>query len=66
MSDGLINIDNLCTNPENHKAHICELKKDGKTDKIVKLEENPRFVCNNCGQKSSQEGSLCAPGPFHN
>ena len=65
MSDGLINIDNLCTNPENHKQHICELKKSGKLEKVAELKISPRFICNNCGETSNQEGSLCAPGPYH-
>lgn len=65
MSDRLINIDNLCTNPENHKTHLCELKKAGKSEEIKKLLHNPRFICGNCGQKANIEGALCAPGPFH-
>jgi hypothetical protein len=58
--------DNLCTNPANHKNHICELVKGEKKDKMEKLMTNPRFICNNCGQKANIEGALCAPGPYHN
>lgn len=65
MSERLVNIDNLCTNPENHESHICELMKNNKKEKIAELTQNPRFVCNNCGQKANQEGALCAPGPYH-
>ena len=66
MSTGkLINVDNLCTNPENHKSHLCELQKAGKTKDIARLGQNPTFVCNNCGAKANTEGALCAPGPFH-
>ena len=64
MSGRLPIVDNLCTNPENHKVHMCELKTAGKIDKVQALEENPLFVCNNCGNKSNAEGSLCAPGPL--
>ena len=58
--------DNLCTNPANHKSHLCELVKHEQRDKIEKLMTNPRFICNNCGQKANKEGALCAPGPHHN
>ncbi len=65
MTERLVNVDNLCTNPENHKTHICELTKAGKLEEIEMLQKNPRFICNNCGVKSDKEGALCAPGPFH-
>lgn len=64
MSGRLPNVDNLCTNPENHKVHLCELKTAGKSEEVATLEVNPQFVCNNCGNKSNAEGSLCAPGPI--
>lgn len=64
MSGRLPNVDNLCTNPENHKVHLCELKTAGKSEEVAALEVNPQFVCNNCGNKSNSEGSLCAPGPI--
>lgn len=66
MSDGLVNVDNLCTNPENHKIHICQLLKTGKVEEVAGLQTTPRFICNNCGQKSNVEGAVCAPGPFRN
>ncbi len=64
MSDRLPIVDNLCTNPENHAVHLCELKAAKNHDKIKKLEENPKFVCGNCGNSANQEGALCAPGPI--
>lgn len=64
MSGKLPIVDNLCTNPENHKVHMCELKSAGKIEKVHALEENPLFVCGNCGNKSNTEGTLCAPGPL--
>ncbi|MGW8194209.1 MAG: hypothetical protein ACWGOX_08090 [Desulforhopalus sp.] len=66
MSNRLINKDNLCTNPENHTQHLCELAKKAQGDKIEQLKANPRFICGNCGQKANQQGALCAPGPYHN
>lgn len=65
MSGRLINISNLCTNPDNHKLHICELTKAGKTEEIASLQQNPQFICGNCGQKANIAGALCAPGPSH-
>jgi len=65
MTGRLENVDNLCTNPENHKMHMCELTKAGKTDEISKLSESPTHVCNNCGRKANTQGALCAPGPYH-
>lgn len=63
MSDRLPKVDNLCTNPANHKMHMCELRLAGLTEKITKLQENPTFICGNCGTLANQEGALCAPGP---
>ena len=34
VSDRLITVDNLCTDPENHRLHICELTKAGKTHRM--------------------------------
>jgi len=63
---GLVNVDNLCKNPENHKSHICELKKADQAEKIAELQNYPKFICNNCGEKTNQQGAVCAPGPYHN
>lgn len=65
MTDRLINIDNLCTDPDNHKLHICELTKAGKIKEIDALQQNPTFICGNCAQKANVPGALCAPGPLH-
>ena len=63
MSERLTKVDNLCKNPANHEAHICELKTAGKTDDIERLQTNSSYVCNNCGAEANEEGALCAPGP---
>lgn len=63
MSDRLPKVDNLCTNPENHKAHMCELRLAGRTAELEKLKENPKFICGNCATMANREGALCAPGP---
>jgi hypothetical protein len=64
MSDRLPNVDNLCTNPDNHKMHLCELTKAGKTGEIDRLQKKPAFICGNCGRKANTAGALCAPGPL--
>jgi hypothetical protein len=56
--------DNLCTNPDNHRHHICQLRVAGRMDEVARLQEQPRFICNNCGAKSSSQGAVCAPGPL--
>ena len=64
MSDRLPIVDNLCTNPANHKAHMCELRLANRTRELERLKKNPKFVCGNCGAESNDEGALCAPGPL--
>ncbi|MBU1564757.1 MAG: hypothetical protein KJ630_03910 [Proteobacteria bacterium] len=64
MRGRLVNSNNLCTNPDNHKLHICELTKAGKAEEIIDLQKIPQFICGNCGQKANTPGALCAPGPF--
>jgi len=64
MSDRLPIVDNLCTNPENHKAHMCELRLAGKTDELARLQKDVKFVCGNCGNTANEMGALCAPGPI--
>ena len=64
MSERLPRVDNLCTNPENHKFHMCELKAADKLEDLARLGKNPKFVCGNCGTGSNTEGALCAPGPL--
>ena len=41
MSDRLPIVDNLCTNPENHAVHMCELKMAKNHKKIEELEKEP-------------------------
>jgi hypothetical protein len=64
MSDRLPKVDNLCTNPENHKAHMCELRLAGRTIEIEKYKKNPKFICGNCAATANDAGALCAPGPM--
>lgn len=64
MSDRLPLVDNLCTNPDNHSSHICELKAAGNQSEVTALQETPKFVCGNCGTVAKEAGALCAPGPL--
>lgn len=64
MSERLPKVDNLCTNPENHAAHMCELRLAGKTAELKKYQENPKFICGNCAATANDQGALCAPGPL--
>ncbi len=64
MSDRLPKVDNLCTNPENHKAHMCELRLAGRTVEIEKYTKDPKFICGNCATTANDAGALCAPGPM--
>ncbi len=64
MSERLPRVDNLCTNPENHKRHLCELKAAGKVDDLTRLQRHPKYVCGNCGTGANTAGALCAPGPL--
>lgn len=64
MSERLPRVDNLCTNPENHSLHICELKAAGQLEEIARLQEHPKFSCGNCGNVANEEGALCSPGPL--
>lgn len=64
MSERLPRVDNLCTNPENHSMHICELKAADKLAEVASLQELPKFICGNCGNIARDQGALCAPGPL--
>lgn len=64
MSNRLPIVDNLCTNPENHRQHMCELKAAQKTAEVEQLQQDPRFICGNCAALANRAGALCAPGPW--
>jgi hypothetical protein len=64
MSERLPKVDNLCTNPENHKAHMCELRLAGRITELEKFQKNPKFICGNCCTTANEQGALCAPGPL--
>ena len=64
MSTRLPIVDNLCTNPDNHAAHMCELRRAGRAERLRELAVAPRYICNNCAASANEAGALCAPGPL--
>ena len=52
-----------CPKPTEHKAHMCQLKADGKMEEIDRHEAQPNFICNRCGAHAEEEGYLCQPRP---
>ncbi len=55
--------DNLCTNPQNHRTHMCVLREAGKYEEISRHSSNPSFVCYNCGARANEAGYVCSPTP---
>lgn len=52
-----------CPNPVEHKAHMCQLKHEGRIEEMDKHSARPKFVCNKCAAKADEEGYLCNPRP---
>lgn len=53
-----------CPKPEEHKAHMCQLKHEGRIEEIDKHSAKPKFICNRCQAKADQEDYLCNPRPL--
>lgn len=53
-----------CPKPTEHKAHMCQLKHEGKIEEMERHSANPNFVCNRCGAKAESEVYLCTPRPL--
>jgi hypothetical protein len=53
-----------CPKPAAHKAHMCQLKAEGRIEEIDKHSASPKFACNRCGAKADDEGYLCQPRPL--
>lgn len=53
-----------CPTPEGHKAHMCQLKAEGRMEEIDQHSAKPKFACNKCGAKADEEGYLCQPRPL--
>ena len=47
--------------PKEHKAHMCQLKQEGRMEEIDLHSAKPKFACNKCGSKADEEGYLCQP-----
>lgn len=50
-----------CENPQEHKAHMCQLKREGRIEEMDLHSAKVNFVCNRCGAKADEEGALCTP-----
>jgi len=55
-----------CPTPKGHKAHMCQLKAEGRIEDIDRHSAKPKFVCNKCGAgaKADEDGYLCNPRPL--
>lgn len=53
-----------CPKPTEHKAHMCQLKREGKVEEIDLHSSKPKFICNRCQAKADEEGYLCTPRPL--
>ena len=50
-----------CTGDDNHKGHICVLKREGLSELVERLTDNPAVSCANCGVEANSEALVCAP-----
>lgn len=53
-----------CPKPTEHKAHMCQLKAEGRSEEIDRHSADAKFVCNRCGAQADEEGFLCTPRPI--
>lgn len=53
-----------CPKPNEHKAHMCQLKYEGRIEEIDRHSAKPKFVCNRCRAKADEEDRLCNPWPL--
>ena len=47
--------------PKEHKAHMCQLKQEGRMEEIDRHSAKPKFACNKCGSKADEDVYLCQP-----
>lgn len=50
-----------CPHPEEHHLHLCELKNRLPKSELDLLLKNPKFVCANCGGRTTRGRNLCVP-----
>ncbi|GFO53429.1 hypothetical protein GMSM_04360 [Geomonas sp. Red276] len=50
-----------CTKPGEHKAHMCQLRAEGKLEEIDRHSKDPKFTCNRCGAEADEADYLCQP-----
>lgn len=50
-----------CESPAKHKAHMCKLRKDGRTDELERYGQNPIVYCNKCKARANDPLVVCNP-----
>lgn len=53
-----------CPKPDQHTAHMCQLKHEGSIEEMDKHSAKPKFICNKCQAKADAEDYLCNPRPL--
>lgn len=53
-----------CKDPEGHWLHICQLRQEGRQDKVKDLMEDPGHTCLNCNAVAKYAKNLCNPSPI--
>lgn len=51
----------ICTHPEVHDEHNCQLAARALADEIIDLVDLPGFRCENCARAANSSASLCNP-----
>ena len=50
-----------CHCPEEHNAHLCQLKKEGKIQEIKSMSKDPAFSCLLCEELANSADHVCSP-----
>lgn len=50
-----------CAHPAEHHLHLCELKVRLPKAELDLLMKNPKYVCANCGGRTTHGRNLCLP-----
>jgi hypothetical protein len=55
---------NGCKDPEGHRLHICQLRKEGRLQDVAALMDDPNHTCLNSNAVAKNAKDLCNPSPF--
>lgn len=53
-----------CNDPSSHWMHICQLRREGRTEDAKVLMADPGHTCLNCNAVARYAKNLCNPSPF--